>query len=84
MILKSRKAGRLKESNMRLEDLYKKMEVLYRVLVRMYENSEIMMEDIKDQVEVKEQERKAIRASHGADEVGHEHYFWRQRQALHV
>ncbi len=66
MILKSRKAGRLKESNMRLEDLYKKMEVLYRVLVRMYENSEIMMEDIKDQVEVKEQERKAIRASHGA------------------
>ncbi len=66
MILKSRKAGRLKESNMRLEDLYKKMEVLYRVLTKMYENSEIMMEDIKDQVMVKEQERKAILASHGA------------------
>jgi len=56
----------LKESNMRLEDLYKKMEVLYRVLTKMYENSEIMMEDIKDQVEVKEQERKAILASHSA------------------
>ncbi len=66
MILKSRKAGRLKESNMRLEDLYKKMEVLYRVLTKMYENSEIMMEDIKDQVMVKEQERKAIMASHNA------------------
>lgn len=66
MILKSRKAGRLKESNMRLEDLYKKMEVLYRVLTKMYENSEVLMEDIKDQVEVKETERKAIRASHGA------------------
>jgi phage shock protein A len=66
MILKSRKAGRLKESNMRLEDLYKKMEVLYRVLVKMYENSEVMMEDIKDQVMVKEQERKAIHASHSA------------------
>ena len=66
MILKSRKAGRLKESNMRLEDLYKKMEVLYRVLSKMYENSQILMEDIKDQVEVKEQERKAIRASHSA------------------
>lgn len=66
MILKSRKAGRLKESNMRLEDLYKKMEVLYRVLSRMYENSEIMLEDISDQVEVKEQERKAMHASHGA------------------
>ncbi|MEL6866638.1 MAG: hypothetical protein AAFP19_19585, partial [Bacteroidota bacterium] len=66
MILKSRKAGRLKESNMRLEDLYRKMEVLYRVLTKMYENSEVMMEDIKDQVEVKEQERKAIMASHSA------------------
>lgn len=66
MILKSRKAGRLKESNMRLEDLYHKMEVLYRVLTRMYENSEILLEDIKDQVDVKEQERKAIRASHSA------------------
>lgn len=42
MILKSRKAGRLKESNMKLEDLYKKMEILYRVLTKMYENSEIL------------------------------------------
>lgn len=66
MILKSRKAGRLKESNMKLDDLYKKMEVLYRVLTKMYENSQILMEDIKDQVEVKEQERKAIHASHNA------------------
>jgi hypothetical protein len=66
MILKSRKAGRLQESNMRLDELYKKLELLYRVLLKMYENSEIMMEDIEDQVLVKEQERKAIRASHSA------------------
>jgi hypothetical protein len=66
MILKSRKAGRLKESNMRLEDLLKKMEVLYRVLSKMYENSAIMLEDISDQVELKEQERKAIHASNSA------------------
>lgn len=66
MILKSRKAARAKESNMRLEDLYKKMEVLYRVLNKMYDNSEILMEDIKDQVEMKEQERIAIHASHSA------------------
>lgn len=66
MILKSRKAGRLKESNMKLEDLYQKMEVLYRVLRKMYENSEIMLEDIQDQVMVKDQERQAIRASHSA------------------
>lgn len=66
MILKSRKAGRLKDSNLKLEDLYKKMEILYRVLTKMYENSEIMLEDLKDQVMVKEQEYKAIRASHSA------------------
>jgi hypothetical protein len=66
VILKSRKAGRLRESNMKLEDLYKKMEILYRVLGKMYENSEVMLEDIQDQVEIKEQERKAIHASHGA------------------
>jgi len=66
VILKSRKAGRLKESNMRLEDLYTKMEVLYRVLVKMFENSEILAEDIKDQVMVKEQEYNAIKASNSA------------------
>jgi len=66
MILKSRKAGRLKESNIKLEDLYKKMEILYRVLRKMYENSEVMLEDIQDQVLIKEQERKAMHASHSA------------------
>ena len=66
MVIKTRRAGRLKESNMRLDELYKKMEVLYRVLKRMYENSEVLMEDIKDQVMIKEQERKAIRASTSA------------------
>lgn len=66
MILKSRKAGRLRESNLKLEDLYKKMEILYRVLQKMYENSEVMLEDIQDQVEIKEQERKAMHASHSA------------------
>jgi TolA-binding protein len=66
MILKSRKAGRLQDSNLRLEDLYKKMEILYRVLTKMYENSNILVEDVTDQVEVKEQERQAILASNSA------------------
>jgi len=66
MVLKARKAGRLQDSNMKLEDLYKRMEVLYRVLSKMYENSEIMLEDLTDQVIVKEQEYKAIKASHSA------------------
>jgi predicted nucleic acid-binding Zn-ribbon protein len=66
MVLKSRKAGRLQDSNMKYDDLYKRMEILYRVLSKMYENSEVMVEDVQDQVAVKEQERKAIRASHSA------------------
>lgn len=66
VILKTRKAGRLQESNLRLEDLYKKMEIMFRVLTKMYENSEILKEDIADQVEVKQQEREAILAGHSA------------------
>lgn len=66
MILKSRKAGRLRDSNIKLEELYKKMEILYKVLVKMYENSEILVEDVKDQVAVKEKEREAIHAGHSA------------------
>ncbi len=66
LILASRKAGRMKESNAKLEALYRKMEVLYRVLNKMEQNSTILLEDVKDQVMVKEQERKAITASHGA------------------
>ena len=66
MILKSRKAGRLKESNTKLQALHNKMEVMYRVLTKMYENSEILKEDIEDQAEIKVQERKAIHSSHGA------------------
>lgn len=66
LVLKSRQAGRLKESNLKLDDLYRKMELLYRVLLKMYEASEVMAEDINDQVKLKEQERSAIHASHSA------------------
>lgn len=61
-----RKAGRLQEANAKYEVLYNRMEVLYRILNKMYENSEIVLEDTKDQVNVKEQEYKAIHASHSA------------------
>jgi phage shock protein A len=64
--LNARKAARLRDSNTKLESLYNRMEVLYRVLAKMYQNSEILYEDTKDQIKIKEQERKAIRASHSA------------------
>ena len=66
MILKTRKAGRLQDSNVRLDDLYKRMESLYRILTKMRDASYIMSEDLKDQIFVKETERKAIMASHSA------------------
>lgn len=66
MLLSSRKAARLKESNEKYAVLYQKMEVLHRILTKMHDNSEILLEDTKDQVDLKEQERKAIRASHSA------------------
>lgn len=66
MVLSSRKASRLKESNQKYQVLYNKMEVMYRILTKMHQNSEILLEDTRDQVKLKEQERKAIRASHSA------------------
>lgn len=66
LMLASRKAARLKESNEKYEALHSKMSILYKVLTKMYANSEILLEDTTDQVKVKEQERKAIRASHSA------------------
>ncbi len=66
LTLAARKAARLKESNEKYGTLHTKMTILHRVLTKMYSNSEILLEDTKDQVKIKEQERKAIRASHGA------------------
>ena len=66
LIVKSRKAGRLQESNLRLEALYQKMVVLYQILTRMFDNSTILYEDINDQILIKEQEQKAVHATHNA------------------
>jgi predicted nucleic acid-binding Zn-ribbon protein len=66
MLLSSRKAARLQESNAKYQALLQKMELLNRILVKMHDNSEILLEDTRDQVQLKEQERKAIRTSHSA------------------
>jgi predicted nucleic acid-binding Zn-ribbon protein len=66
VMLATRKAARLQDSNEKYTVLLNKMQVMYRILNKMYQNSEILLEDTKDQVALKEQERKAIRASHSA------------------
>jgi len=65
-VLKARKAGRLEESNLTLSALYTKMEMLYRVLNKMYETSLVLIEDMEDEVKVKTMERDAIKASYSA------------------
>jgi predicted nucleic acid-binding Zn-ribbon protein len=66
LTIATRKAGRLQDANAKYDELYRKMEMLYRILTKMYENSEIVLEDTKDQVTIKEQEYEAIRTGHGA------------------
>jgi hypothetical protein len=65
-VLKARKAGRLEESNMTLQNLYQRMELLYRVLIKMYETCLVLIEDMSDEVDVKTREREAILASYSA------------------
>jgi hypothetical protein len=64
--LKTRKAGRLQESNKSYKDLLRKMEVIYRVLSKMHENYGIIIEDTSDQVQQKEIEWKTIKQAHSA------------------
>lgn len=66
VILATRKAARMQDTNEKYQELFNKMQVLYRILDKMYKNSEILLEDTRDQVKIKEQERKIIRTSHSA------------------
>lgn len=66
VVLATRKAARLQESNEKYNNLLSKMDILSKVLTKMYSTSEIILEDTKDQVKMKEEERKAIRTSHSA------------------
>lgn len=66
MLLASRKAARLTDTNEKYQKLSNRMNVMTKILEKMHTNSEILLLDTEDQVKLKEQERKAIRASHSA------------------
>lgn len=65
-VLKSRAAGRLQDSNLNLQQLYTKLEVVYRVLNKMYENAGVILEDTKDDVKIRTTEYAAIKVSSNA------------------
>lgn len=64
--LKSRRSRRLIESNKNLAVLYQKLEGMYMILGKMYKSSKFMVEDLTDEVKIKERERNAIRATESA------------------
>lgn len=66
IVVNTRQAGRLQKSNETLTALYTKMELLYRVLVKMYESSGLLIQDISGEVKVQEMQRNAILAGHSA------------------
>lgn len=66
VILQSRKAGRFQKSNMSLQDLFNRMEILSKSIRKMYETAEFLIADIESEVEVRSQERKALLAGYSA------------------
>jgi hypothetical protein len=65
-VLKSRKAGRLSESNVKLQEVLAKMEILYRVLIKMREAAMFYIEDIQDQVDVAIRQHEAVKSAYKA------------------
>jgi hypothetical protein len=63
--LNTRKAGRRKNSTIKLVDILVKVEALYKQMDKMYFYSGIMIEDVEDQVDSIERERKIVHASYG-------------------
>jgi hypothetical protein len=66
VVINTRQFGRLEESNKRFTELLSKMEILYRVLSKMYDNSGYLIKDIENEVRIKKQEREAIKSGYSA------------------
>ena len=64
--INTRQYGRLKEANERYTNLYNKINLLYKVLSKIHKNSGYLIKDTENEVRMREQERKAIRAGHSA------------------
>jgi hypothetical protein len=64
LAIKTKKAGRLKDSNMKYTTMKTKMEALYNLLKEMEFYSGIMIEDLSDEVKQKEIEYNTIKAAH--------------------
>ncbi|MEI6766485.1 MAG: hypothetical protein WCM76_12680 [Bacteroidota bacterium] len=66
VVINTRQYGRLNESTGRYKELLAKMEILYRILSKMYTNSEYLIKDIENEVRIRKQEREAIKSGYSA------------------
>lgn len=66
VVFQSRKAGRRSESTMSLQKMKVSLEKVYRVLLKLAENAELIADDKEDEVKQKEREFKAMKASRSA------------------
>jgi len=66
LVLQTRAAGRVVGTIQRLNTIYDKMELLYRILNNMKEKLDFLLRDTTDTVEEKEDEYKSVMAAHKA------------------
>lgn len=64
--LHSRKAGRMAEANITYQDLLAKLELLHRVLVKYQDVSNFLIEDMKQEIDVKQRKKEMADAAHSA------------------
>lgn len=64
LVLQAKQAGRLKDSNRSLQEVLGNAEVFYRVLRKMRELAEFMIQDITNEVKVAEETYKMIASAH--------------------
>jgi len=64
--LHARNAGRADESIKRMQKIYEKMEMLYRILTNMSKKIKFLREDTANEVENRETEYNAIKSAHAA------------------
>jgi TolA-binding protein len=62
----SRKAGRMAEANLSYQDLLARMELLHRVLVKYQEVSTFLIEDMAQEVSIKERKRAMAKEAYSA------------------
>jgi len=66
VVINTRQYGRLKETNDKYNVLLGKMTLLYKVLSKIYRNSEYLIKDTENEVRLRKQESLAIRAGYSA------------------